>query len=129
MKKVSLITASLFALALSACGESESLVGRWVQPVPNMPQMIQGFVLEEGGKASSVNMATLSYERWEKQNNRLVLSGKSIGNRQTIAFSDTFAIEKLTPDSLVLRTGALMIIGLQIKLVNCSSNTTQSRKE
>lgn len=109
MKKVSLIAASLFALALSACGESESLVGRWVQPVPNMPQMIQGFVLEEGGKASSVNMATLSYERWEKQNNRLVLSGKSIGNRQTITFSDTFAIEKLTQDSLVLRKGALRL--------------------
>ena len=109
MKKMKSITASLLVLALCACGESESLAGKWVQPVPDMPQMKQGFVLEEGGKASSVHMATLSYENWEKQNDRLILSGKSIGNRQTIAFSDTFAIEKLTQDSLVLRKGSLRL--------------------
>ena len=110
MKKVNLIMAGLSSLGLLACGESESLVGKWTQPVPDMPQMEQGFVLEEGGKASSVNMATLSYEKWEKQNDRLILSGKSIGNRQTIAFSDTFAIEKLTKDSLVLKKGTLRLI-------------------
>ena len=110
MKKVNLIMAGLSSLGLLACGESESLVGKWTQPVPNMPQMEQGFVLEEGGKASSVNMATLSYEKWEKQNDRLILSGKSIGNRQTIAFSDTFAIEKFTKDSLVLKKGTLRLI-------------------
>ena len=110
MKKVNLIMAGLSSLGLLACGESESLVGKWTQPIPNMPQMEQGFVLEEGGKASSVNMATLSYEKWEKQNDRLILSGKSIGNRQTIAFSDTFAIEKLTKDSLVLKKGTLRLI-------------------
>ena len=109
MKKFNWMLASLSAGALLACGESESLVGKWVQPVPGMPQMEQGFVLEEGGKASSVNMATLAYEKWEKQNNRLILSGKSIGNHQTIAFSDTFAIEKLTQDSLVLRKGLLRL--------------------
>ena len=110
MKKVNLIMAGLSSLGLLACGESESLVGKWTQPVPNMPQMEQGFILKEGGKASSVNMATLSYEKWEKQNDRLILSGKSIGNRQTIAFSDTFAIEKLTKDSLVLKKGTLRLI-------------------
>lgn len=109
MKKTNLIAASLSALALSACGEGENLAGKWLQPVPNMPQMKQGFILEKDGKASSVNMATLFYEGWEKQNDRLVLSGKSIGNRQTIAFSDTFAIEKLTQDSLVLRKGMLRL--------------------
>ena len=61
MKKVNLIMAGLSSLGLLACGESESLVGKWTQPVPNMPQMEQGFVLEEGGKASSVNMATFYY--------------------------------------------------------------------
>lgn len=109
MKKVNLIMAGFFTLTLLACGESESPVGKWVQPVPNMSQMEQGFILEEGGKASSVNMATLSYERWEKQNDRLILSGKSIGNHQTIIFSDTFAIEKLTQDSLVLRKRELRL--------------------
>lgn len=99
--------AGFCSLALLACGERESLVGKWVQPVPGMSRMEQGFVLAEDGKASSVNMATLSYQRWEKQNDRLILSGESMGNHQTIAFSDTFAIEKLTRDSLVLRKGTL----------------------
>ena len=80
-----------------------------MQPVPNMSQMEQGFILKEDGKASSVNMATLSYERWEKQNDRLILSGKSIGNHQTVAFSDTFIIEKFTQDSLVLSKGKLRL--------------------
>lgn len=109
MKKLNLMVASLSAWALLACGESGSLAGKWVQPVPGMPQMEQGFVLEEGGKASSVNMATLAYEKWEKQGDRLILSGKSIGNHQTIVFSDTFDIEKLTPDRLVLQKGLLKL--------------------
>ena len=63
MRKISLIVAGFFMFALFAYGDNESLVGKWVQPVPGMPQIEQGFILEEGGKASSVNMATLSYER------------------------------------------------------------------
>ena len=42
MKKTNLIAASLSALALSACGEGENLAGKWLQPVPNMPQMKNG---------------------------------------------------------------------------------------
>lgn len=105
MKKAILIMTSTAVLALCACEENKSLVGKWVQPVPNMPHMKQGFVLEEDGKASSVNMATLSYERWEQQNNQLILSGQSIGNHQTITFSDTFIIEELMQDRLVLSKG------------------------
>ena len=74
-----------------------------------MPQMKQGFTLHADGKASSINTATLSYEAWEKQGNQLILSGQSIGNHQTITFSDTFAIEKLTQDSLILRKGLLKL--------------------
>ena len=105
MKKFSWMLASLSVGALLACEESASLVGRWVQPVPGMPEMEQGFLLQEGGQAASVNMATLQYETWERQGDRLILSGKSIGNHQTLSFRDTLIIERLTPDSLVVRKG------------------------
>lgn len=94
-------------LAFSSCRESDQLAGKWMQPVPGMLQE-QGFVLEENGEAFSVNMATLQYEKWENTGNRLILSGKSIGNRQVIAFTDSFDIEKLTEDSLILRKGDLL---------------------
>lgn len=76
----------LLTVSITACGNADSTVGKWVQPVPGLPGLQQGFELEEGGKASSVNMATLRYETWQQTGNRLILTGKSIGNRQTIPF-------------------------------------------
>ena len=99
--------AGVSAFLLSACGESVNLVGTWLQPVPGMPQCQQGFMLEADGKARSVNMATLSYKTWKEEDRKLILSGTSIGNRQTIEFTDTLAIEKNTADSLVLKKGQL----------------------
>lgn len=70
---------------------------------------MQGINLEKGGKASSVNMATLQYEKWEKQGDKLILSGKSIGNHETVSFTDTLTIEKLTESGLTLKKGSLTI--------------------
>lgn len=89
-------------VALSACN-TVGIVGSWVEPVPGMPDMEQGFILGSDGKATSINMATLQYEGWEQNGDLLILSGKSIGNRQTISFSDTLVIEKLTKDKLILQ--------------------------
>lgn len=97
------------AVCQTACVNNGSIVGTWVQPVPGMPDIKQGFVLEEGGKASSVNMVTLCYEAWKQEGTSLILSGKSMGNRQVISFSDTLYIERLTRDSLVLKKGSLAI--------------------
>lgn len=74
-----------------------------------MPGMQQGFVLDKDGSASSINMATLKYEAWKKEGNRLLLSGTSIGNRQSISFTDTLIVEKLTQDSLILKKGELLL--------------------
>lgn len=63
----------------------------------------------KGGKASSINMATLQYEKWEKKGNMLILSGKSIGNHETISFTDTLTIEELTENKLTLKKGSLTI--------------------
>lgn len=59
--------------------------------------------LEKGGKASLINMATLQYDSWKKEGQRLILTGKSIGNGQTITFSDTLEVVKSTPEQLVLK--------------------------
>ena len=96
--------ACLPALAL-ACQGTTDVSGTWLQPVPGLPGMEQGFTLAADGKASSVGMATLQYETWRQEDDRLILTGKSIGNGQTIAFTDTFRIERLTVDSLVLTKG------------------------
>ncbi len=101
---------SATVLLLTACGHNSSdLTGKWMQSVPGQPNIRQGIVLEENGKASSVNMYTLQYEAWEQQDDRLILSGKSVGNHQTIPFQDTLIIERLTPDSLIARKGNLTL--------------------
>lgn len=89
-------------LVLTACSKT-SVEGTWVESVPGMADMQQGFVLEKGGKASSINMATLQYESWKQEGNLLILSGQSIGNHQTISFSDTLVVELVTPESLTVK--------------------------
>ena len=48
--------------------------------------------LEADGGASSVNMATLTTERWKREGDRLILEGKSIGNGQTIEYRDEWTV-------------------------------------
>ena len=95
-------------VAFTACG-GNNIEGKWVEPVPGMENQMQGINLEKGGKASSINMATLQYEKWEKKGEMLILFGKSIGNTETISFSDTLSIENLTNDELILKKGSLTI--------------------
>lgn len=89
------------AAVLIACSSEAGIEGNWVEPVPGMENMTQGFSLKADGKASSINMTTLQYDAWKQEGDRLILSGKSIGNGITIPVSDTFVVEKLTPDSLI----------------------------
>ena len=92
------------ASGFMACSGA-SIEGSWVEPVPGMEHMLQGIKIESGGKASSINMATLQYETWESKDGKLILTGKSIGNHRTLSFTDTLMIEKLTQDSLILSKG------------------------
>lgn len=103
LKKLSIL---LLAAALSACSaEKPSPEGVWLEPVPGMPGKVQGFDLQKDGKAASVNMATLQYESWEKDGNTLTLRGKSLGNHQTISFTETLHIEQLTNETLIIKDG------------------------
>lgn len=100
----------LIFLAASCNGSRQSLIGSWVQPVPGQPDEIQGIKIASDGDASSINMSTLVYEKWEVANGLLILKGKSIGNEQTILFTDTLVIEKLSADSLILKRGNVQLI-------------------
>jgi hypothetical protein len=107
MPKLNLLSALLF---LSVGCVSDKIEGSWVQPVPGQPDKIQGFNLLPDGQASSINMSTLVYERWKREGQSLILTGISHGNRQSIYFSDTLIIRKLTNDSLILDKDNLKLI-------------------
>lgn len=89
--------------------ECPEIIGTWLEAVKGMPGAMQGIRIENGGIAESVNMATLVYEHWQKEGNKLLLKGKSLGNGQTIIFTDTLHIETLSADSLILTAGGYTI--------------------
>ena len=87
-----------------------SLSGSRTEPVPGLAPAQQGFLMKSDGRASSINMATLQYQKWRPEGNKLILSGKSTGesgkstgNRQTIDFVDSYVIEDIGLQKLVLR--------------------------
>lgn len=78
------------------------IVGSWVEPNPINPKESQGIALNADGTASSIGMATLLFKNWQLENNHLLLTGESIGNKQTLIGVDTLQINKLDADSLIL---------------------------
>ncbi len=80
--------------------QKDELIGNWIEVMPVNLQFVQGVTLNADRTAASIGMATLKYESWDLTENKLILNGKSIGNGQTIDFSDTLDIVTLTPDSL-----------------------------
>lgn len=97
-----------FGLILAACGKNADIEGKWVEPIPNMPGMKQGFSLEQGGVAESINMATLQYDTWQVDGNILILSGKSIGNHQVIDFTEEYEIASVDNDTLILKNAGVV---------------------
>lgn len=97
------------ALLTACCMGEPTLEGNWVEPIPGMEDQMQGISLEKDGKASSINSATLQYKSWVQQGDTLVLSGQSLGNGQTIDFVDSYKIERLSADELILKSDDLTI--------------------
>ncbi len=82
--------------------DMKDFAGNWIEVMPANTQYLQGVTLNTDGTASSIGMATLKYESWSLSGDRLVLNGKSIGNGQTLDFSDTLDVVNLTTDSMTL---------------------------
>lgn len=90
MKRIAAIIPVLLILA-GCAGRRSDLAGCWLCPIDGQEGQ-QGFVLSPDGSARSVNMYTLSFNSWSQEEDRLILSGESIGNGQTIRFTDTLTI-------------------------------------
>lgn len=82
--------------------QEKEIVGNWMEVMPADMPFEQGMTLNADGTAASIGMATLKYESWSLEDGKLVLKGKSIGNGQTIDFSDTLEVVVLTADSMRL---------------------------
>lgn len=83
---------------------ADQLVGKWLQPVPGLDKETQGFLLKKNGKAVSVNMYSLVYDKWLLQHDTLLLWNHTEGahNKDTAATIDTTIIKSLTDTTLVL---------------------------
>lgn len=102
--KIKFMLAAL--LLLLSCGEKDTLSGQWIQPIPGTENRFQGMMLMKNGEARSINMSTLLYDTWKKDGDKLVLTGKSIGNGQTISFEETYTIKQSAADTLILDNGS-----------------------
>ncbi|SHF22378.1 Lipocalin-like [Mariniphaga anaerophila] len=101
-----IVTTAILLLFLGGCAKSDKdILGSWVEPVPGQPGNVQGIHFEADGTASSINMRTLQYNSWKMDEGKIILDGLSIGNGQTISFSDTLFIAKMQKDTLVLQRG------------------------
>ncbi len=78
------------------------LIGEWVEPTIMGDLPYEGIKLEEGGVASTINQETVVYESWQLVKGRLALKSTSMTGGNNITSVDTFDIQLLTPDSIVL---------------------------
>lgn len=105
MRALTYLNSCALAVFLMSCNSDNSnkkFEGNWIEVMPVSLDVVQGVTLDSDGKASSIGMATLQYDKWKAEDNKLILEGKSIGNGQTIDFSDTLTVISVTPDSLLL---------------------------
>lgn len=88
---------------------SQNIEGAWVALSPDSTGTIQGIILEEDGKASSMAPTELQYESWQQEGDMLILSGGSIGSGQSVSVIDTFTIVKATDTELVLQNDGMTV--------------------
>lgn len=97
-------------LFVNCADQKYLLTGSWIQPIPGQADKFQGIKLLDNGGASTINMKTLQYKSWSVRGNKLILEGQSLGNRQTISFTDTLIITQVAPDTLILKKGTLDMV-------------------
>ena len=94
----------LLVFLITACNQQSQnpILGNWLEVMPVNRHIIQGITFNDNGSAQSIGMQTLQYESWKLENDKLTLSGKSIGNGQTIDFSEPYDIIEISPETLKL---------------------------
>ena len=71
-KQMKQIALPLFLGGLIACSPKTAvnetdLLGNWTEILPPSSNFVQGMTLAKEGKASSIGMATLQYESWQRK--------------------------------------------------------------
>lgn len=94
----------LLTIGMCACAEQNQidLAGCWMEILPQNTFYQQGVCLNSDGTAQSIGMATLQYHDWKQSDNQFIINGESIGNGQSIPFSDTLTIVNLVNDTLTV---------------------------
>ena len=87
----------------SMISETNLLIGSWVEPNPINANEVQGIKINEDGTAKSINMSTLVYKKWWKENDKIALVFESIGNGLTIIDTTKFEIIKLNHYELEIK--------------------------
>ena len=77
--------------------KAESLIGSWVNKESEM-----GFKLSEGGKAESINMATLDYNSWQLIENKIILNSTSKGVSNPGTADEIYIVREVTPSYMIL---------------------------
>lgn len=80
------------------------LVGSW----KDKSEAALDFTLFEDGTAQSDNMKTMLYKNWKVDGNQVTFTIESIGNENTFTGDQTYTIEKLTENELILKDGTLI---------------------
>ncbi|MBT2620605.1 lipocalin family protein [Chryseobacterium sp. ISL-6] len=89
----------------SSSFSKDKLVGKWLQPIPGMEAEKQGFELHKDGSASSLNIHTLLYDKWEKSGDTLLLWYHTEGVKVLSNSVDTLLIKKLDDTNLIVSQG------------------------
>ncbi len=101
MKKYFMLLSLLSATACTL--HCSDITGQWVMPIPGMENSVQGIDLRPRGVAQSINMATLKYDTWYQEScDKISIHGISIGNGQTIEFTETYLVSMPNKNTLNL---------------------------
>lgn len=93
----------LYGVILCSCSkEGGSLTGSWVTSGGETTQDAYGFTLQENGTAKTINVPEISYDKWEKSGDRLIISGKNETTGNLV--SDTLKIISAGDEALTLQT-------------------------
>jgi Lipocalin-like len=77
--------------------DPDDLLGSWVNKDNKM-----GFEIKPGGKAASVNMATLDYNSWKLDGDKLILNSTSKGVSNPVTVDEVFIIRELTLNKIIV---------------------------
>jgi len=100
MKKCLLLLLAICLFCAGCYKENDLMIGTWVRPSDRNPTKKEGFVLKKHGRAESVNLGTLKYEKWHISDGTLLLDGKDSGAGFAVEVRDIFLIQSV--DNLFL---------------------------